>query len=241
MSPTMTEGGVATWKVSEGSSFGAGDVLLEIETDKATMDVEAQDDGILAKIVIGEGEKNVQVGKMIAILAEEGDDLAKAESEVGGGEAEAPKTTGDEGASQSAKDKAAEAKKDDSSSSKSSAPNPDRHSASLSTATTSRTSSGIPLFPSVQRLLHENQISRQDAESKITATGRGKMLTKGDVLAYLGKASSPTGSYKPKQGGIAAQGGSQPLGHGKKAESMGGSSSAGGAAKSTESSEVSHC
>lgn len=51
----MTEGGIAAWKKNEGETFAAGDVLLEIETDKATIDVEAQDDGILAKIVVGGG------------------------------------------------------------------------------------------------------------------------------------------------------------------------------------------
>lgn len=52
LSPTMTEGNIASWKIKEGDSFSAGDVLLEIETDKAQMDVEAQDDGILAKITV---------------------------------------------------------------------------------------------------------------------------------------------------------------------------------------------
>ncbi|KAG8724893.1 pyruvate dehydrogenase complex dihydrolipoamide acetyltransferase component (E2) [Ceratobasidium sp. 395] len=78
MSPTMTEGGIASWKKKEGESYAAGDVLLEIETDKATMDVEAQDDGILAKIIRGDNSKNVAVGTPIAIVAEEGDDLAAA-------------------------------------------------------------------------------------------------------------------------------------------------------------------
>jgi pyruvate dehydrogenase E2 component (dihydrolipoamide acetyltransferase) len=52
MSPTMTEGGIASWKKAEGDSFSAGDVLVEIETDKATIDVEAQDDGVLIKIIV---------------------------------------------------------------------------------------------------------------------------------------------------------------------------------------------
>ncbi|OAX44735.1 dihydrolipoamide acetyltransferase [Rhizopogon vinicolor AM-OR11-026] len=78
MSPTMTEGGIASWKKAEGETFSAGDVLLEIETDKATIDVEAQDDGILAKIIAQDGSKNVAVGSLIAILAEEGDDLSGA-------------------------------------------------------------------------------------------------------------------------------------------------------------------
>ncbi|KAG2350489.1 pyruvate dehydrogenase [Suillus weaverae] len=78
MSPTMTEGGIASWKKAEGETFTAGDVLLEIETDKATIDVEAQDDGILAKIIAPDGSKNVAVGSPIAIMAEEGDDLSGA-------------------------------------------------------------------------------------------------------------------------------------------------------------------
>ena len=52
MSPTMTEGGIASWKLKEGDTFTTGDVLVEIETDKATIDVEAQDDGVLAKIIV---------------------------------------------------------------------------------------------------------------------------------------------------------------------------------------------
>ncbi|KAG6879727.1 hypothetical protein C0992_012330 [Termitomyces sp. T32_za158] len=78
MSPTMSEGGIAAWKKNEGEAFVTGDVLLEIETDKATIDVEAQDDGILAKIIAQDGAKGVQVGAPIAIVAEEGDDLSGA-------------------------------------------------------------------------------------------------------------------------------------------------------------------
>jgi pyruvate/2-oxoglutarate dehydrogenase complex dihydrolipoamide acyltransferase (E2) component len=75
----MTEGNIATWKVKEGDSFVAGDVLLEIETDKAQMDVEAQDDGILAKIIQGDGSKAVQVGTRIAVVAEPGDEISSLE------------------------------------------------------------------------------------------------------------------------------------------------------------------
>ncbi|KAI0778522.1 pyruvate dehydrogenase [Trametes elegans] len=79
MSPTMTEGGIASWKKKEGETFAAGDVLLEIETDKATIDVEAQDDGVLAKIIAQDGQKNIAVGAPIAIIGEEGDDISGAE------------------------------------------------------------------------------------------------------------------------------------------------------------------
>ncbi|KAM0251090.1 hypothetical protein ACHAQJ_008372, partial [Trichoderma viride] len=79
LSPTMTEGNIASWKVKEGDSFSAGDVLLEIETDKATMDVEAQDEGIMMKIFSQDGSKGVQVGTRIAVLADAGDDIGALE------------------------------------------------------------------------------------------------------------------------------------------------------------------
>lgn len=65
MSPTMTEGNIASWKVKEGDSFSAGDILLEIETDKASMDVEATDDGIMYKILAQDGSKSIKVGTRI--------------------------------------------------------------------------------------------------------------------------------------------------------------------------------
>ncbi|ESK98313.1 dihydrolipoamide s-acetyltransferase (e2 component of pyruvate dehydrogenase complex) [Moniliophthora roreri MCA 2997] len=91
MSPTMTEGGIAAWKKKEGESFSAGDVLLEIETDKATIDVEAQDDGVMAKIIVPEGTKNVKIGQPIAIVGEEGDDLSGAAEMASKASSEAPK------------------------------------------------------------------------------------------------------------------------------------------------------
>ncbi|WVQ80621.1 pyruvate dehydrogenase complex dihydrolipoamide acetyltransferase [Cryptococcus sp. DSM 104549] len=80
MSPTMTEGGIAEWKKKEGESFSAGDVIIEVETDKATIDVEAQDDGIMAKIILQNGAKGIAVGTPIAIIGEEGDDLSGADA-----------------------------------------------------------------------------------------------------------------------------------------------------------------
>ncbi|KAL0070558.1 pyridoxine biosynthesis protein [Marasmius tenuissimus] len=136
MSPTMSEGGIASWKKKEGEAFSAGDVLLEIETDKATIDVEAQEDGVVGKIILPDGTKNVQVGKVIALLAEEGDDISNLEVP----------------------------KEEDSA-------------------------------PALEaRLLTENGIADG---SKITGTGIRGMLTKGDVLAFLGKASGPLGTFKP--------------------------------------------
>ncbi len=76
LSPTMTEGTLAKWLVAEGDEVRSGDVIAEIETDKATMEVESVDDGVMAKIVIEAGSQNVAVGAVIALLAEEGEDVS---------------------------------------------------------------------------------------------------------------------------------------------------------------------
>jgi pyruvate dehydrogenase E2 component (dihydrolipoamide acetyltransferase) len=73
LSPTMTEGTLAKWLKSEGDTVESGDVIAEIETDKATMEVEAVDDGIIGKIVIKAGTENVPVNAVIAILLEDGE------------------------------------------------------------------------------------------------------------------------------------------------------------------------
>ncbi len=76
LSPTMTEGNLAKWLVSEGDSVESGDVIAEIETDKATMEVEAVDDGIIGKILVAEGAQGVAVNSPIAELLGDGDDAA---------------------------------------------------------------------------------------------------------------------------------------------------------------------
>ena len=78
LSPTMEEGTLAKWLVKEGDTVSSGDLLAEIETDKATMEFEAVDEGKIAKILISEGSEGVKVGTVIAIIAEEGEDLAEA-------------------------------------------------------------------------------------------------------------------------------------------------------------------
>lgn len=74
LSPTMTEGNLARWNKSEGDKVKAGEVIAEIETDKATMEVEAVDEGIIKKIIIQAGASDVPVNSVIAVLAEEGED-----------------------------------------------------------------------------------------------------------------------------------------------------------------------
>ena len=78
LSPTMKEGNLAKWLKNEGDTVEAGDVIAEIETDKAIMEVEAVDEGILAKILVEAGTKNVKVNDLIAIIAEEGEEIKDA-------------------------------------------------------------------------------------------------------------------------------------------------------------------
>src|SRR3712207_8553830 len=81
LSPTMEQGKLAKWLKKEGDSVKPGDVLAEIETDKATMEVEAIDEGVLAKILVADGTDNVAVNTPIAVLAGEGEDVSAARSE----------------------------------------------------------------------------------------------------------------------------------------------------------------
>ncbi|KAL2181790.1 uncharacterized protein P884DRAFT_326437 [Thermothelomyces heterothallicus CBS 202.75] len=184
LSPTMTEGNIAAWRVKEGEKFSAGDVLLEIETDKATMDVEAQDDGILVKVIQGEGSKGVQVGTRIAVIAEEGDDISSLqippdETPQAAKAAEAPKTQAPAAPATPA------------------SPEPESTPATSPPKTPVKPSGktlnkSYPLLPSVIHLLKENGLD-ESAVSGITPTGPNGRLLKGDVLAFLGKinANSP--------------------------------------------------
>lgn len=90
LSPTMEEGTLATWLVKEGDTVTSGDVIAEIETDKATMEVESIDDGTVAKILVEAGTDNVAVGTLIAVLAEEGEDPAALDTAAAPTPQEAP-------------------------------------------------------------------------------------------------------------------------------------------------------
>src|SRR5690242_16824546 len=80
LSPTMEEGTLAKWLVKEGDKVASGDILAEIETDKATMEFEAVDEGTVAKILIPQGTDGVKVGEAIALIAGEGEDASAAAS-----------------------------------------------------------------------------------------------------------------------------------------------------------------
>ena len=80
LSPTMEEGTLSKWLKKEGDTVSSGDVIAEIETDKATMEVEAVDEGTLAKILVPEGTEGVKVNAVIAVLAEDGEDASSVEA-----------------------------------------------------------------------------------------------------------------------------------------------------------------
>src|SRR5687768_13305202 len=92
LSPTMEKGNLAKWLKKEGDTVKSGDVIAEIETDKATMEVEAVDEGVLAKIVVPEGTADVPVNQLIALIAGEGEDPKSVSAASGGGGA-APAAT----------------------------------------------------------------------------------------------------------------------------------------------------
>jgi pyruvate dehydrogenase E2 component (dihydrolipoamide acetyltransferase) len=92
LSPTMEEGNLAKWLVKEGDKVAPGDVIAEIETDKATMEVEAVDEGTVARIMVPEGTEGVKVNAIIAVLVGEGEDAGAAAT------AETPKADGSNGA-----------------------------------------------------------------------------------------------------------------------------------------------
>ncbi len=110
LSPTMEEGNLAKWMVKEGDSVAPGDVIAEIETDKATMEVEAVDEGTVAKIVVPEGTEGVKVNALIAILAEEGEDAGAAAKAAESGSDLKPEPNSESKAEKPAKEEAPAAK-----------------------------------------------------------------------------------------------------------------------------------
>ena len=170
LSPTMTQGNIARWKVQEGDEVRAGDSVAEIETDKATMEFESQEDGYVAKICVGDGAQNVPVGAIVAVMVEEKEHVGAFASYV-------PPAV-----NAAATDAATTPTQSSSSSTSSSL---------TSSSTTTRTDeSGGRMWPSVRRLLAESGID----PLAITPTGPRGMLVKGDVLAAMGLCAAPVGS-----------------------------------------------
>ncbi|NXP08757.1 ODPX protein, partial [Thinocorus orbignyianus] len=90
LSPTMEEGNIVKWLKKEGETVNAGDALCEIETDKAVITMESSDDGVLAKILVEEGSKNIRLGSLICLLVEEGQDWKQVEIPADAGDTSSP-------------------------------------------------------------------------------------------------------------------------------------------------------
>ncbi|MCP8893438.1 pyruvate dehydrogenase complex dihydrolipoamide acetyltransferase [Shinella daejeonensis] len=185
LSPTMEEGNLAKWLVNEGDTVKSGDVIAEIETDKATMEVEAVDEGTVARIVVPAGTDGVKVNAVIAILAAEGEDVtAAAASGEGTATAEAPKTgTKDEPAGTAA------AKGDEQSSA---APAQASASPAPTPAPASAAADGKRVFssPLARRIARDAGIDI----AAISGSGPRGRVVKSDVEAALaggGKAAAP--------------------------------------------------
>jgi pyruvate dehydrogenase E2 component (dihydrolipoamide acetyltransferase) len=189
LSPTMEKGNLAKWLKKEGDVIKSGDVLAEIETDKATMEVESIDDGILAKIVVAAGTADVLVNQLIAVIAADGEDVAK----VAAGGGAAPSSVAVAPPSPAS---AGEGKKD-------TTPSP-----ALAGEGARRADEGSRLFasPLAKRIAQQNNVDL----AKVNGSGPHGRIVEADVKAAMagGVSSSPlAGEVAAK----AAGGGSVPL------------------------------
>ncbi|MCJ8159436.1 pyruvate dehydrogenase complex dihydrolipoamide acetyltransferase [Sphingomonas sp. LaA6.9] len=172
LSPTMEEGTLAKWLVKEGDSVSSGDLLAEIETDKATMEFEAIDEGVVAKILVAAGTEGVKVGEVIALIAEEGEDASAAPApkvEAPKADAPAPK---------------AEAKP---------APSPEPEVKAAAAPTPAPAKAGgdegdrVKASPLARRLAEVRGVDIGD----VTGTGPGGRVVKSDVEAVAPGAAKP--------------------------------------------------
>lgn len=185
LSPTMEKGNLAKWTKKEGDEIKPGDVIAEIETDKATMEVEAIDEGILAKILVPEGTADVPVNQLIAVMAENGEDVKSVAASAGQGapvaaSAEAPEP---------------ENKKD-------AAPAATASSEHAPAAPISANTGKIFASPLAKRIAKMNDIDL----TTVKGTGpRGRIIER-DVRALLsGEAPKSQAGAAPEQTKIAAQ------------------------------------
>ncbi|HEV7313637.1 pyruvate dehydrogenase complex dihydrolipoamide acetyltransferase [Sphingopyxis sp.] len=168
LSPTMEEGTLAKWLVKEGDTVKSGDLLAEIETDKATMEFEAIDEGVVSQILVAEGTDNVKVGTVIAVIAGEGEDASSAKA------APAP-----------APAPAAEAKAETPAPAPAAAPAPTPAPAPAAAPTAS--GDRIKASPLAKRLAAEQGIDLKT----LTGTGPGGRIVKADLEGAAAGAVAP--------------------------------------------------
>ncbi|KAF4982052.1 hypothetical protein FZEAL_2239 [Fusarium zealandicum] len=187
LSPTMQAGNIGSWQKKPGDSVAPGDVLVEIETDKAQMDFEFQEEGVIAKILKESGEKDIPVGSPIAVLVEEGTDISAFEKfslQDAGGDAAKPAAPKKEEKSES---------KSASESAPEPTPEPEQYSSSegrLETALDRQPN----ISASAKRLAREEGISIDG----LKGTGKGGKITEEDVKKALSSPviSAPSATYE---------------------------------------------
>ncbi|KAF2998961.1 pyruvate dehydrogenase complex dihydrolipoamide acetyltransferase component (E2) [Curvularia kusanoi] len=189
LSPTMTAGNIGAWQKKAGDSIAPGDVLVEIETDKAQMDFEFQEEGTIAKILRDAGEKDVAVGSPIAVMVEEGEDVSAFESfsvEDAGGDASA---------SPAKEGNAVEASEPADSGSKTAPPKQESAApaAQESDSTGARLETVLQRQPAYSPAVKKLALEKGVALKNIKGSGKGGAITKEDVeKAQAGSAVPAT-------------------------------------------------
>ncbi|CAN9156578.1 dihydrolipoamide acetyltransferase component of pyruvate dehydrogenase [Alternaria burnsii] len=196
LSPTMTSGNIGAWQKKVGDSIAPGDVLVEIETDKAQMDFEFQEEGTIAKILRDAGEKDVAVGSPIAVMVDEGEDVSAFESfsiEDAGGDkkADTPSKQGN----------AAEASEPPNTGSKTAPPaqTESAPAAIESESTGDRLETALQRQPSVSPAAKKLALEKGVPIGSIKGTGKGGMVTKEDIEKF-----KPAAGAAPAAGASAA-------------------------------------
>lgn len=190
LSPTMQAGNIGAWQKKAGDSIAPGDVLVEIETDKAQMDFEFQEEGVIAKILKDSGAKDIAVGSPIAILVEEGTDIAAFENfsiEDAGGESKAPAAPKKDEKSESSSD-----------SSKPEAATPSTSEPEQYTSTEGRLQPALDrepnAAPAAMRLAREKGIDL----SEVKGSGKGGRINEEDVKKLVNSpaVSAPGATFE---------------------------------------------
>jgi pyruvate dehydrogenase E2 component (dihydrolipoamide acetyltransferase) len=192
LSPTMEEGTLAKWLVKEGDEVKSGDILAEIETDKATMEFEAVDEGKIAKILVPEGTDGVKVGAPIAILAGEGEDVSAAAPKADTAPVEAPKA-------------AAPAPKADETPKSAPAQAPVETPAAPAEPAAAPRAEGdrVKASPLARRLAQAQNIDL----NALQGTGPGGRIVRADIDAAAGKAPAAASASAPAPAAAPALGG----------------------------------
>lgn len=187
LSDTMEEGVIAKWNVKEGDKISAGDIIAEVETDKATMDVEAFDDGTLLKIIPQEGDA-VPLGGLIAVIGEEGEDISDILDGAGGGGSSESSKSED---SDKKEEKESEEKEEDKSEEK-----------TESKESSSESDNGrVKASPLAKKMAEDKGIDI----SSVQGSGPDGRVVKKDIEDYKGGSSSGSGLSKPSSSSSASR------------------------------------